>query len=209
MNNQITGKHYDMNLLLEKWLPVAIPDFSQSYEVSNFGRVRSIDREIIRNGHNMNLTGKVLRQADNGNGYLSVMLSNGKLQRRFLVHRLVANSFLGLESTRPHVNHINGKKNDNRASNLEWCTRQENGNHASITGLVAFGKRNSQYKGSIKAINVSSGEAILLNGTRELKEYGLNSDLVYKCLSGKRKTHKGYRFERLNMDGVNHVNNNA
>lgn len=209
MSNQFTDNHYDTNFQSEEWLPVPVQNFSESYEVSNLGRVRSLDREIIRNGHNMNLTGKVLRQADNGNGYLSVMFSSGKLQRRFLVHRLVANSFLELEPTRPHVNHINGKKNDNRASNLEWCTRQENGNHASITGLAAFGRRNSQYKGPIKAVNVSSGEAILLNGTRELKEYGLNSDHVYRCLSGKRKTHKGYRFERLNGDGINHVNNNA
>lgn len=98
-----------------------IPGYEDYYEVSNLGRVRRIK------------TGYILKPS--GKEYLEVCLSKHNKQRYFYIHRLVATAFLPNPENKPEVNHINGKKGDNRVENLEWFTRQENIQHAWKTGL--------------------------------------------------------------------------
>ncbi len=73
-------------------------------------------------------------------GYLHVTLGYGRTSR---VHRLVAAAFVPNPSNAPEVNHIDGNKLNNHASNLEWCTRKQNMAHAFATGLcrVVCGER--------------------------------------------------------------------
>lgn len=75
-------------------------------------------------------TGRILKY-DYSRPYLRATLSkDGKVKKHF-VHRLVAYSWIGRQPTQKHqINHINGIKHDNRADNLEWCTHQENQDHA-------------------------------------------------------------------------------
>jgi len=85
----------------------------QNYEVSNFGRVR-------------NRYGKILNGSINKHGYHTVVLYKNKNQRRVMVHRLVAEAFLGKREVGKEINHINGIKTDNRVENIEWCTKSQN-----------------------------------------------------------------------------------
>lgn len=68
-------------------------------------------------------------------GYRKMFLCNGKPKITSLVHRLVANEFIPNPENKPHINHKNGNKLDNRVENLEWCTPKENITHSIVTGL--------------------------------------------------------------------------
>lgn len=72
-----------------------------------------------------------LQHQGNRNGYLCISLKN----KSILSHRIVATAFHSNPNNKPCVNHLNGKKNDNMAANLEWCTSEENIKHAWVTNL--------------------------------------------------------------------------
>ena len=77
-----------------------------------------------------------LHRVKDSKGYIRAILvdSTGK-KRSFGLHRLVANAFIPNPHNYPQVNHINGIKTDNKASNLEWCTANYNNRHAIKSGL--------------------------------------------------------------------------
>lgn len=134
--------HYDHNShhpefrrRSERWVNVL--GFEGHYEVSNFGDVRSVTREIVRSGPTGNLLkqGKIRRQYVTPKGYCRLQLRSEGRVKNALVHILVAEAFLPNPDARTQVNHLNGRKRDNRASNLEWATPSENLRHAYDTGL--------------------------------------------------------------------------
>lgn len=92
------------------------------YQVSNLGRVRSLDRII----NHRKLKGKILSQAYDTKGYLFVNLSKNNVAKPKRVHRLIANAFIEKINGKDYIDHINGIRDDNRIENLRWCTHQEN-----------------------------------------------------------------------------------
>lgn len=84
------------------------------------------------------------------NGYMSIRLLNKNKRKNHLIHRLVAIAYVPNESNLPEVNHIDGNKLNNNATNLEWVSRKENIQHA-ITELgntpIRFFKKCKLYKG--------------------------------------------------------------
>lgn len=104
-----------------------------AYEVSDEGKVRSVDRVIERRGRPAQLKGKELKLLNQNQGYWAVGL-RGK--RRCLVHSLVMEAFIGPRPEGMDINHKNGNKQDNRLENLEYCSRSQNMAHAVRTGLM-------------------------------------------------------------------------
>lgn len=112
---------------MEEWRDVE--GFNGLYQVSNYGRVRSLDRVVKRKGYVLQ-KGKVLSPAKSSTGYMVVQLTGINHKRvNVSVHRLVAKAFCKQEDGANEVNHKNGKKDDNRAENLEWCTHRQNVKH--------------------------------------------------------------------------------
>jgi hypothetical protein len=116
-----------------------VPNFENRYQVSNLGRVRSLDR-IVKdvNGVLYNKKGKILStKYNNKNDYVRVNLYDESIKRHTTkVHKLVARVFLKQVENKPFINHKNGNKHDNRVENLEWCTASENINHAFDNNLI-------------------------------------------------------------------------
>src|SRR5262249_11235252 len=107
---------------------------SPGYLVSHRGDIMSLKRN------------RLLAQAETKRGYLAVNLYRDGRPKNFLVHRLVAAAFNGPIPVGYVVNHRNGLKADNRSSNLEICTPEENREHAKRHGLVRSGEQNARAK---------------------------------------------------------------
>ncbi|MBO9602542.1 MAG: NUMOD4 motif-containing HNH endonuclease [Novosphingobium sp.] len=112
-----------------------IVGYEGSYEVSSYGRVRSLDRVVFRLGRPKRIKGRSLTLWPDAGTYPTVTLCESGQRQAINVHRLVAEAFLEADIARTHVNHIDGNKANNRADNLEWCTRSENMAHAMQMGL--------------------------------------------------------------------------
>lgn len=98
------------------------------YQVSNLGRIRSVDRVVLySSGKKVFMRGNNLKLRYNNSGYLYVVLSKNQTKSFFLVHRLVANAFISNISNKSEIDHINAVRDDNRVCNLRWVTKIEIG----------------------------------------------------------------------------------
>ena len=113
-----------------------IDGYGDNYQVSNKGRVRSIDRFVSHGRHGKIFRkGKIRKLMTTKHGYYQVSLKyDGKTSTQ-LVHRLLAIAFIDNPDNNPCINHKDGVKSDNNISNLEWCTYSENIIHAIDLGL--------------------------------------------------------------------------
>ena len=101
----------------EEWRDVL--GFEELYQVSDLGKVRTIKKGEAE-----------MSQQENRNGYLTVHLRNKGVERRAMVHRLVAEAFIPNPDELRDVNHKNGNKADNRVENLEWVSHSDNMTHS-------------------------------------------------------------------------------
>lgn len=107
-----------------------IKGYAGYYQVSNFGKVRSLDRT---DNLGRKRKGKTLSPILDKFGYCSVNLLKNSFAQKFKVHRLVANAFLENPSNYSEINHKDENKQNNYACNLEWCDRKYNMNYGSMT----------------------------------------------------------------------------
>lgn len=103
----------------EEWLDIL--NYEGIYKISNLGRRKNKKGQI--------------QKARIKKNYNTARLFKDKIYTEYSVHRLVASAFIPNPENKPCVNHKNGIKSDNRASNLEWCTISENSIHAVANGL--------------------------------------------------------------------------
>lgn len=103
-----------------------IEGFNNFYQISSFGRVKSLKRKGV-------LKEKILRGRVDKKGYVHYALKKDKQTYEKKAHRLVAQAFISNPKNKPQVNHLDNNKKNNYYKNLEWVTNGENQIHSYIT----------------------------------------------------------------------------
>jgi hypothetical protein len=168
--------------MTEIWKP--INDYENQYEISNFGNVKSLFKNIV------------LKPSMRG-GYKAVGLYKYGKGRTFPIHRLVALNFLENPNCYKIVNHKNGNRLDNNLENLEWTDSKGNSLHAAETGLITIKKIPVlQYsnKNVFIAEYSSVREASLNTGAQE-------SQICFVCRN-KGKTAGGFIWKYKNFEHI-------
>ena len=176
----------------EEWRD--IKGYEGLYQVSNLGRVKSLN-------YHREKREQVLKNKTTQDGYYETALCSSAKFKYIRTHRLVAMAFCENPYNKSEVNHINGNKKDNRASNLEWCSSSENQKHAYSLGLqrVSGGAILNRKKVRCKELDIIAES--LHEMQRTLKAMGYTtaegiSQLSYVVNHGKGK-YLGLTFELL------------
>lgn len=171
---------------LEEWRD--IKGYEGLYQVSDLGRVRSLDR-LSTNGNR--LKGQILKPATNKGGYLQVSLRKDGKTRSFLAHRLVAEAFCPNPDNLPFVNHCNERKNDNKAFNLDWISFDEN---------INYGTRNERIsKAHGKRVRCIETGIVYYSAREAARQLGIDSSTISKVCRGIKRTCGGFHWEYIEV----------
>lgn len=191
-----------INLPFEEWRD--IKSYEGIYQVSNLGRVRSL---------NYRRTGKkkIIQPIILASGYVVVNLYKNNKHSMQYIHRLVAEAFIVNKSN--EVNHIDEDKSNNNANNLEWCTREYNMNHGTIKERrIETRKATTKHRHDemvreitlIAMIDPQTNKVVkLFKNIVEANEYfnkPINNSMIRQTLNGKWATAYGYRWMRFTFN---------
>lgn len=168
-----------------------IKGYENLYQISNLGRVKSMG-----NGNSSNSKERILKPTTNNKGYLYIGLCKDGKVKYYLVHRLVANSFIDNPDNYNEVNHINEDKTDNRVNNLEWCSREYNINYGSRIERARNSNINHPSTSKpIYSVNKTTNEIIYYQSINDAERItGIYSSNICSCLKGKLKSTGGYKW---------------
>ncbi len=165
---------------IEQWKD--IEGYVGKYQVSSFGRVKSLSRLVDsgRGGKPYTIPSRILKPASDRDGYLQVRLCLRGNQSTKKAHRLVAYAFLPAREGKYEVNHKDKDTTNNRVTNLEWCDREENVRHQFRSYFIVEDPSGIQHEGN------------------NIKVFAENNNLTPQLLSfllrGSQKTHKGWKM---------------
>jgi hypothetical protein len=189
-----------------------IPGYEGYYQVSNFGRVKSLSRKVYNRGGFHISKEKILKQQLRKDRYFNVHLLKEGIVKIFFVHRLVALAFLPNPNQLPDINHKDENPSNNCVDNLEWCTEKYNMNYGTVIERrkASFVRNNSFKKANAtKVKNGSRGaekpvEGISKDGGSTLsyrsiceasRETGISQGNIGECCRGIRSSAGGYYWK--------------
>jgi hypothetical protein len=172
-------------------------------DIENYEGLYSIDLDgnIYSWGNGKSFTSdgklKMIKQNLKANGYWQVKLFKDGVRKYFIVHRLVAKTFILNPENKPEVNHIDGNKNNNCAFNLEWVTSRENQLHAFRLGLQKA-PRGKDSNCSI-AINQYEKDGTFVKTWESInmvkRELGFNSFGIIGCCKKRKRYKTAYNYK--------------
>lgn len=178
----------------EIWLPI---DDYDGYEVSNYGRVKSLERV---DSLGRTVKERILKQGNDKDGYQRVQLCKDGNPKMLSVHRLVASAFIPNSNNLPQVNHIDEVKTNNHVSNLEWCTVEYNCNYGARNEKVSkamsgkFGKDNPTSK---QVIQLTLNNEVVKTWDSMMdvqRKLGYYQSSISQCCKGRYKSAHGYKW---------------
>ena len=179
----------------EVWKP--IEGYEGIYDVSNYGRVKSLQLTIHNSGTKggvYTIREKILtpRVNEKRNGYCEISLHKNGQEKRFKVHRLVATAFISNPQHLPEVNHKDGNKLNNSVSNLEWVTSKQNKEHAWLNKLINSDHRKRPIKCNETGICFES----IVQASKLLK---CDRSSIFRVLSEEKEKTKGMSFSYISI----------
>lgn len=172
-----------------------ISNYEGLYQISNFGRVKSLGNDKLRKE-------KILKQTKNKKGYLRVIFCKKGIIKAFQVHRLVANTFIPNPNNFHCVNHKDENKENNCVENLEWCTYQYNLNYGTCqqrrVSNIDFKNRtvNTDYKA--RTINTDY-KAIAEKQSKRVYQYSKDGELVAIWNSTRECGRNGFSYSAVSQ----------
>lgn len=175
----------------------AVPGYEGLYEVSNCGRVRSLDRVVHRPKGDYVHKGRILKPGIASNGYYTVNLSKDGKGDTKTVHWLVAKAFLPNPNNLPYINHKDEGRTNNHVDNLEWCTPSYNSRYGTTQ------KRLSAKKSfAVEQYDLEGNYIRTFDTVHEAAEaVGVTSSVIINCVKGRWSwrrylTAGGYKWKR-------------
>ena len=195
-----------------------IPGTDGQYQISNLGNARSTFYHTCKWKRNYRI--KLLKQKPNPYGYLHVSILLNKKRVSKFIHRMVAMLFVPNPKNKPEVNHLDGNKKNNAASNLKWVTSSENVKHAFATGLNrswAKGIKGTEHPASknVAQYDLEGNVVGLWGSVYDAGLYwNLNPKSIAHCASGFSKSYGGYmwkycKFEDFSFENIAPYENNT
>lgn len=168
-----------------------IKGYEGLYQVSNYGRVKSLERKQY---YRRKINNHILKEGINEKGYGYICLCKSKISHLYRTHRLVALAFIPNPNNLPEVNHKDENKLNNKVDNIHWCNRQYN---------INYGNRNKKHaKKMCKKINQYDEKGNLIKTWNSLNEasekLGINASSISNCCRKRTKTYKKYVWKYEN-----------
>lgn len=183
------------NIDSEEWKDIV--GYDGVYMVSNMGRVKSLSRMTPNGRHFPTI---IKKQSFNRGGYLHVVLYGGSRSKTWTIHKLVGKHYLCNPENKKTINHKNGIKTDNRASELEWFTYKEQVIHAFKIGLNVMPK-------GIRRNRALSDEDVFFvfnsdkTNTELANIYSLDQTTISNIKTGRNwSSLTGKKYNRMNRD---------
>ena len=180
--------------MLEIWDD--IKGYEGLYQVSNMGRVKSFPRHGTHTQEE-----HILKLGINHKGYLQVKLTKDSKSKTFVVHRLVAQTFILNPNNLPQVDHYDDNKENNIAYNLQWISNEDNMAKSWQTGARSIEKTYKRGKDNACAriVNQYNLEGNFIKTwycIRDIEnELGCDNRNISACCRHKRPTAYGYKWE--------------
>lgn len=169
----------------EIWKDVC--NYEGYYQISNKGRIKSLDRYVERNGKLVKVKGKILNLNKNNAGYYYLNLCTNNSRKKFLIHRLVAIAFIPNQNKLKCINHKDENKSNNSVENLEWCNHKYNSNYGNIRSKLSDKKcksvicleLNKKFKSQTEAANY----------------FNIKQSAISFCCNNSNRTAGGYHWQ--------------
>jgi hypothetical protein len=170
----------------EEWRD--IEGFEGVYQISSFGRVKSLSR---KNSYGRKIGEKTIKSHEMRGGYLRIVLHKDGSRKSCLIHRLVAKTFVPNPHNLPIINHKDENTNNNMPSNLEWCSNKYNINYGTRNKRLSqsLKKKIGQYSKNNKLIKMWESATDVKN------ELGYDDSSIRKCCNNRKNYNSAHGFK--------------